>query len=79
MAHEKIRETIRRTCEQRQWSPLDLARRSEVSPEAIRRFIAGRDEVSTRVVVRLCKALDLDMRSGRVRRISASDLNKGGA
>ena len=63
MAHEKIREKIKRTCEQKHWSPMDLSRKSEVSPEAIRRFIAGRGEVSTRVIVRLCKALDLDMRS----------------
>jgi transcriptional regulator with XRE-family HTH domain len=63
MAHEKIREAIKRACEQRHWSPLDLSRRSQVSPEAIRRFINGRGEVSTRVIVQLCKALDLDMRS----------------
>jgi ribosome-binding protein aMBF1 (putative translation factor) len=61
MPSDRAREAIKKACEQKGWNVMDLARKTEISPEAIRRFIAGRGEVSTRVIVRMAKALDLDM------------------
>lgn len=66
MSLNNARELIQTTCKQKGWSVMELARKSEVSPEAIRRFVAGRGEVSTRVVFQLLKALNID--PNRVRR-----------
>lgn len=63
MTADKARAAIKAACEQRGWSAMDLARHSQVSPEAIRRFITGRGEISTRVLVRLLNALNIDTRS----------------
>lgn len=63
MEQEKIRRAIREGCNRKKWSVMDLAGRSQVSPEAIRRFMNGRGEVSTRVLVRLLQTLDVDIRS----------------
>jgi transcriptional regulator with XRE-family HTH domain len=63
MHHDKIRIAIRKGCERKKWSVMDLAARSEVSPEAIRRYMMSRGEVSTRVLVRLLKVLDVDLKS----------------
>ena len=61
MAEHRAKEAIKAACKAKGWTLMDLARKTEISPEAIRRFISGRGEVSTRVLVRLAKALDLDM------------------
>ncbi|MBI4578246.1 MAG: helix-turn-helix transcriptional regulator [Planctomycetes bacterium] len=65
MEKERIRQAIRTGCERKDWSVMDLASRSQVSPEAIRRFISGRGEISTRVIVRLLQALGIDIKSLR--------------
>lgn len=65
MTPQQAREAIKNACTAKGWSVLDLARHSNVSPEAIRRYITGRGEISTRVVFRLLKALGLDPQSRR--------------
>ena len=59
MTIEQMREAIKAECQKRGWSVLDLARASQVSPEAIRRFVNGRGEISPQVRTRLLKALGL--------------------
>ncbi|NLX22499.1 MAG: hypothetical protein GXY55_12660 [Phycisphaerae bacterium] len=60
MTVDKARTAIKTACQQRGWQVMDLARKFEVSPEAIRRFMPGRGELSTRVLCRLPKAVDID-------------------
>lgn len=60
MTVDKARTAIKTACQQKGWQVMDLARKSEVSPEAIRRFMSGRGELSTRVLYRLLKAVDID-------------------
>ncbi len=43
-------------------SERELSRKAEVSVQAIQRFLANRDEVSTPVIMRLLKALEIDTR-----------------
>lgn len=63
MNHAKVREAIRKGCNAKSWTVMDLASKSQVSPEAIRRYMTGRGEVSTRVLVRLLQALGVDPKS----------------
>jgi ribosome-binding protein aMBF1 (putative translation factor) len=65
MHHDKIRQAIRKGCELKGWSVMDLAAKSEVSPEAIRRYMTARGEISTQVIVRLLKSLGIDIKSIR--------------
>lgn len=60
MTLQRAREAIRTACQAKGWQVMDLARKSEVSPEAIRRFVSGRGEISSRVLYRLLKALEID-------------------
>jgi len=48
MTKDEAREKIRKGCEQRNWSPLDLARRTDVAPHVIRRFIMGEQDCDGR-------------------------------
>ena len=60
MTKNETRRAIRAACEKRGWSAMDLARRTQVSSEAIRRFVTGSGDISSPVLTRLLKALDLD-------------------
>jgi len=62
---QQARQAIKDGCTAKGWSVMDLARHSNVSPEAIRRYVTGRGEVSTQVVFRLLKALGVDPQGRR--------------
>jgi plasmid maintenance system antidote protein VapI len=56
---DETRKAIRVECEKRGWSVMDLAGKTQVSPEAIRRFVTGHGDISAQVLTRLLKALGL--------------------
>ena len=62
---QQARQAIKDTCTAKGWNVMDLARHSQVSPEAIRRYINSTGEISTQVVFRLLKALGIDPNSRR--------------
>lgn len=62
MNRAEIRQTIKDTCKQKGWDFRRLSRESGVSMNAIERFVAGRDQVSTPVIMRLFKALGIETR-----------------
>lgn len=62
MTPQQARAKIKQVCEQKGWSVMELARRSQVSPEAIRRYVSGQGEISTRVVHRIMQTLGIDAR-----------------
>lgn len=59
MTLDQLRKAIREACRQRGWSVMDLARHSEVSPEAIRRFLGGTGALRPTTVMRLAKAVGI--------------------
>ena len=63
MTREQVRNEIKAACQQRGWTPLDLARESRVSPNAIQGFLEGREEISPPVLHRLRETLALVKRS----------------
>lgn len=65
MTPQQARQAVKDACTAKGWSVMDLARHSNVSPEAIRRYVSGQGQISTRVVFRLLKALGLDPQSRR--------------
>ncbi|NLX12169.1 MAG: helix-turn-helix transcriptional regulator [Phycisphaerales bacterium] len=62
MTRQQIRTVITETMKKKNISDRDLSRKSDVSVQAIQRFLAARDEVSTPVIMRLLKALEIDTR-----------------
>jgi transcriptional regulator with XRE-family HTH domain len=60
MTKDQARQAIRDGCRIKRWTVLDLSKRSKVSPEAIRRFMSGQGEISSRVMNQLLKTLDID-------------------
>lgn len=60
MTRQEIRKVIKETMVKKKISDRELSRKSDVSVQAIQRFLAARDEVSTPVIMRLLKALEID-------------------
>lgn len=59
MPMDRARETLKQAMSEKGWSAEQLSRQSNVSREAVGRFLANRGTISPNVLRRLAKALDI--------------------
>jgi plasmid maintenance system antidote protein VapI len=57
---DELRRAVQEQCKKRDWSVMDLAQRSEVSPEAIRRLVSGGASLRPATIMRVARALGID-------------------
>ncbi len=62
MTLDELRTAIRQRCKERGWSVMDVAQKTEVSPEAIRRFMTGGANLKPTTVMRIARALGIEYR-----------------
>lgn len=60
MTLDELRKAIQAKCKERGWAVMDLARATEVSPEALRRFVSARGELKPATVIRIARALGIN-------------------
>ena len=62
MTDDPIRETITARAEQLGLTAYAIAKRCEMSPEAVKRYLTGRCSLNSRYVSAICEVLGLELR-----------------